>query len=75
MPSPSQVNPARAQFRQDLVLHRIHSRIGPDIQPVSPFDDPIANADHMPSIQDKHLIGDLDVGDAILPSPDGRSGR
>jgi len=64
-PQPGKSRPR--EFRQHFVLDRVHPGVGPDIEPVSSFDDAIANADHMPPIQHKHFIGDFDIGDAIVP--------
>ena len=66
MPRPNQVKPCARQFLQDFVLYRIDSRIGPDIQVIAPFDDPVADADDMATVQDEHLIRNFDVPKAVL---------
>jgi len=64
-PQPGKSRPR--EFRQDFILDRVYTGVGPDIEAVPPLDDAIADADHMPSIQHEHFIGDLDIADAIVP--------
>src|SRR5438552_2740832 len=47
------------------VAHGVHARIGPEVQVVPALDDEIADAEHVLGIEHEHLVGDLDVANAV----------
>ena len=44
----------------------VHPGVGPDIEIVAAFNEPVANGEHVFAVEDEHLVGDLDVPHAVI---------
>ena len=59
------VEPGVLQLVEHALLDGIDPRVRPDVQPVVALDQQIADAEHVPGVEDEHLVGELDVADAV----------
>src|SRR5712692_2427834 len=65
-PDTEPVESSLLEFFKKLVLNSIDAGVGPDVQIVSPLDNPVTDLDNVPLIKNKHLVRDFDILNTIL---------